>query len=80
MAQTQTTIHIFVEVTKNDHRKVEFQQDRVTGRQIKEAAGVPLENDLALREEGELHLVTNDETVTIKNGQHFVSLPPGTIS
>lgn len=77
---TVTTIHIFVEVTKNDQRKVEFQQDQVSGRQIKDAAGVPLDSDLAVRREGKLELVTNDETIAIKNGLHFVALPPGTIS
>jgi len=74
------TVHIFVEVTKTDKRKVEFQDDQVTGLQIKEAAGVPLDSDLARREEGQLVLVTNEETITIKNGDHFVSLPAGTIS
>lgn len=68
-------IHIFVGKTK-----VEFETDQVTGRQIKEKAGVPLENDLALKDGGELILVTNDEVITIKNGQHFVDLPAGTIS
>jgi len=77
---TTTTIHIFVEITKTDQRKFEFHQDQVTGRQIKEDAGVPLDNDLAVRREGKLELVTNDETITIKNGLHFVALPPGTIS
>lgn len=80
MTTVHTSVHIFVEVTKTDHRKVEFQQDEVTGRQIKEAAKVPLDSDLARRVEGKLVLVTNDETITIKNGEHFVSLPAGTIS
>ncbi len=80
MNTDQTTIHIFVEITKTDQRKVEFHQDQVTGRQIKEAAGVPLDNDLALRTDGALELVTNDQTITIKNGQHFVALPGGSIS
>jgi hypothetical protein len=80
MKTAQETIHIFVEITKTDHRKLEFHQEQVTGRQIKEAAGVPLENDLAARREGRLVLVTNDETIEIKNGDHFVCLPPGTIS
>jgi len=74
------TIHIFVEITKTDHRKLEFTTDQVKGRQIKEAAGVPLDSDLAAREEGKLNLVTNDETITIKEGKHFVVLPPGSIS
>lgn len=77
---TAITIHIFVEVTKTDHRKIEFHEDQVTGRQIKEAAKIPLENDLALKQEGKLILVTNEETIRIKNGEHFVSLPSGTIS
>ena len=32
------------------------------------------------RPNGKLVLVTNDETIEIRNGEHFVSLPPGTIS
>jgi len=73
-------IHIVVEITKTDHRKLEFHQHQVTGRQIKEAAGLPLDTDLAARREGKLELVTNDELITIKNGEHFVVLPPGNIS
>ena len=76
-----TRIHVFVEVTKTDQRKIEFDSDQVKGQEVKAAAGVPLENDLARREPGRnLVLVTNDETITIKDGEHFVSLPPGTIS
>jgi hypothetical protein len=80
MTAIHTTIHIFVEVTKTDRRKVEFQQDQVTGAQIKEAAKVPLDSDLAHRVEGKLVLVPNDETITIKDGDQFVVLPAGTIS
>jgi hypothetical protein len=46
-------------VTKSDKRKIEFQQDQVIGAQIKEAAKVPLDSDLARRVEGKLVLVTN---------------------
>ena len=74
------SIHIFVEVTKTDHRKIEFQVDQVTGRQIKEAAKVSLDDDLAYKQEGKLVLVTNEETIKIKNGDHFVVLPHGSIS
>lgn len=74
-------IHIFVEVSKTDHRKVTFDHDRVTGADIKNAANVPLDSDLAIREPGKLEeLVTNDEPITITDGEHFVSLPAGTIS
>lgn len=75
------TIHILVEVEVHKPPvKLEFDTSQVTGRVIKDRAGVPLENDLARREGQKLELVTNDETLTIKNGDHFVSLPPGTIS
>lgn len=75
-----TTVHIFVELNKNDTRKIEFDTDRVTGLQIKQQAGVPADYDLARRQGQKLELVTNDQTIEIKNGEHFVALPPGTIS
>lgn len=75
------TIRIFVEVEVHKPPvKLQFDTSEVTGRTIKHRAGVPLDNDLARREEQKLELVTNDETITIKNGDRFVSLPPGTIS
>lgn len=73
-------IHIFVEISKTDQRKLVFHRELVTGLQIKDAAQVPADSDLALREHGQLVLVVNDETITIKEGEHFVSLPAGTIS
>lgn len=75
------TIHVFVEVENNQPPvKVEFDTTEVTGREIKTRAGVPLDSDLARRQGQKLELVTNDQTITIENGDHFVSLPPGTIS
>lgn len=75
-----TSVHIFVELNKNDKRKIEFDTDHVTGLQIKEKADVPTDYDLARRRGQKLELVTNDQTVEIKDGEHFVALPPGTIS
>jgi len=74
------TIHIFVEVSKTDHRKIEFDTNMVTGAQIKTKAGVDLGVDLGRRHEGNVDLVGNDQTVEIHNGEHFVVLPFGTIS
>lgn len=75
------TIRIFVEAeVHNPPVKLEFDTSQVTGRTIKDRAGVPLDNDLARREGQKLELVTNDDTITIRNGDRFVSLPPGTIS
>jgi hypothetical protein len=79
-AATQT-IHVFVEVeSQRPPVRLEFDTNQVTGKDIKERAGVPLENDLARKQGQKLELVTNDQTITIENGDHFISLPPGTIS
>jgi hypothetical protein len=80
MEMEKDVVRIIVEVTREDHRKVEFDRDEVTGREIKTAAGVPIETDLAARRRGQLELVTDDETITIANGDQFVVLPLGTIS
>lgn len=75
------TIHVLVEVDpRKEPVRLEFDMNQVTGRVLKERAGVPLDNDLARRRDQKLELVTNDETITIANGDRFVSLPPGTIS
>jgi hypothetical protein len=74
------TFHIFVEFSKNDIRKVEFHTDHVTGAQIKEKAGVPSNSDLGRRVEGKIEFISDDQIIEIKNGEHFVVLPAGTIS
>ena len=74
------TIHILVEIDRNTQKKLDFDQESVTGAQIKQKAGIPLENDLAQRHGQKLDLVTNEATISIKNGDHFVVFPPGTIS
>lgn len=75
-----TSVHIFVELSKTEQKKVEFNTDHVTGLQIKQQAGVPTDYDLARRQGQKLELVTNGQTIEIKNGEHFVALPPGTVS
>ena len=80
-SQKPQTIRIFVEVEVHQPPvKLEFETTQVTGRTLKDRAGVPLDNDLARRQGQKLELVTNDETITIENGDRFVSLPPGTVS
>lgn len=80
METATKTIHVFIEIDRNHKERLEFDTSDVTGSLIKERAGVPLDNDLALRRGEKLELVTNDQPITIKNGDHFVLLPPGTIS
>jgi hypothetical protein len=75
-----TAVHVFIEIDRHKQEKLEFDNAEVTGRQIKEKAGVPLTDDLALRNGQKLELVTNEQIITLKNGEHFVVLPPGTVS
>ncbi len=80
MKTEHATVHIFVEITKNDQKKIEFETNEVTGRQIKEKAGVSLDCDLARKERGRLVSVSNDEKIKIQNGEHFVVVSCGTVS
>jgi hypothetical protein len=73
-------VFIFLEIDRTTKKKLVFDTDEVTGRQIKEKGGVPLDDDLARRQGDRLELVTNDEVIRSKDGEHFVALPPGTIS
>ena len=78
--QVTNTFHIFVEFSKGDHRKIEFDTNQVSGRQIKEKAGAPVNTDLGRRVEGQIVYVPDDQVIEIKNGEHFVVLPAGSIS
>ena len=80
MQKVAPTVHIFLEIDRTTKKKLEFETDRVSGREIKDKGGVPLDDDLAKRQGERLELVTNDQVIEIKNGDHFVALPPGTIS
>jgi hypothetical protein len=80
-AAKATTVHIFVEINKNDQRKVEFESDHVTGGQIKAAAGVPAGFDIARRIGQKLgDVIKDDQVIEIKEGEHFVAVPAGTVS
>lgn len=74
-------INIVVEVNgRNQH--VQFDSSPVTGRQIREAAGVPLADDLTRLQHGKPTggNIGLDELVDIQNGDHFIALPTGTVS
>ena len=74
------TVEIVVVIDKHTRRELDFNTDRATGLEIKTRAGVPLEDDLAIRHDGKLELVTNNDPITIFNHEHFFVFPPGTIS
>lgn len=57
-----------------------FESDDVTGRQIREKAGIPDNYSLYLRHEGSNEPVAEDERVELHHGEHFFSRPPSNVS
>jgi len=78
-AHVTTKVTVFVEVTKTNQVKLEYDTDRVTADRIKAVAGVPADNDLAVRHGQKLEPVPTGE-FEIHNGEHFVAVPPGSVS
>ena len=64
------TVHVFI-----NKAKYEFDNAQQTGRSLKERAGIPLEDALFFDEPHEDKLITNETTISIKNGDHFHSQP-----
>jgi len=52
--------------------------DKMTGQQIKALAGVPSDYELFLVKGKESEPIGSNQTVEIKNGEHFRAIPPGT--
>ena len=80
-AAPRHVINIVVEVDgKNKH--VQFDFSPVTGRAIRERAGAPLTDDLTRLEHGKPSggNIGLDDLVPIKDGDHFIALPTGTVS
>jgi hypothetical protein len=71
--------HKPVTVVINDQH-VTFPTDDVTGRQIKEKAGIPPDYSLYLRHPGDNEPISNDEKVELHQGEHFFSRPPSNVS
>ena len=68
-----------VEVIINDKR-YRFDHHLVTGRQIKEKAGIPDSYSLYLRRPGDNEPIADDEEVTLREGDVFFSRPPSNVS
>lgn len=74
-------VNIVVEVDgKNKH--IRFDSSPVSGRAIRERAGAPLSDDLTRLVHGKPSggNIGLDEMVEIKDGDHFMALPTGTVS
>jgi hypothetical protein len=74
------TIHVFVQIENQKEIEVEFASETVTAAQIKLAAGIPPDFALAIKREGRPHPLRDDEVIQIKNGEHFIAVPNGTVS
>ncbi len=70
----QRTREIFVYVNRD--RVGPFTTDEVTGGQIKEKAGKPLDGELSVETGGRLVPVGNDETIRIHEDERFKYVPP----
>jgi len=80
-AVAKHVVNIVVEVDgKNKH--TQFDSSPVSGRAIRERAGAPLSDDLTRLVHGKPSggNIGLDELVEIKNGDHFIALPTGTVS
>jgi hypothetical protein len=80
-AVAKHVVNIVVEVDgKNQH--VQFNSSPVSGRAIREGAGAPLSDDLTRLIHGKPSggNIGLDELVEIKDGDHFIALPTGTVS
>ena len=74
-------VNIIVEVNgKNRH--VQFEKSFVTGREIRDASGASASDDLTRLVHGKPSggNIGLDDVVEIKNGDHFIALPTGTVS
>ena len=76
---TEKTEHNSVEVVINDKRYV-FELHVRTGLEIKEKADIPANYSLYRRSPGDNEPISNDETVTLHDGEHFFSRPPSNVS
>ena len=80
-AAPKHVINIVVEVDGRD-KHVQLDSSPVTGRAIRERAGAPLTDDLTRLEHGKPSggNIGLDDLVSIKDGDHFIALPTGTVS
>ena len=74
------TIHIFVQIDKQNPVKVEFDTDHVTGAQIKAKAGVPGDYELAIVHGNKRDAVADNQVIEIREGEHFIAVPSGSVS
>ena len=72
---TERDVHVVI-----DEKPYVFETHDVTGLQIKATAGIPENYSLYRREHGANEPISNDESVELKQGDHFFSRPPSNVS
>jgi hypothetical protein len=74
-------IHIVVEVD-GKNKAISFGHSPVSGREIRQEAGAPLTDDLTRLVHGKPSggNIGLEDKVEIRNGDHFIALPTGTVS
>jgi hypothetical protein len=78
--RVETEIHVFIEIDRHKQEKLLFDTAEVTGADIKAKGQVPPSDELFLRDGQKLVQIGDQQRITLKNGEHFVALPPGTVS
>ena len=69
-----------VRITVIVQNRYTFDTRRVTGRQIKQTAGIPLGFALYRRARGENEPIRDDAQVELRNGDHFFARPSSNAS
>ena len=69
-----------VRITVIVQNRYTFDARRVTGRQIRETAGVPADFALYRRAQSGNEPIAEDEQVELHNGDHFFARPPSNAS
>ena len=63
-----------------DEKSYTFDDADTTGLGIKKKADIPDNYSLYLRQHGSNEPIGDDEPVTLKDGEHFISRPPSNVS
>jgi hypothetical protein len=74
-AREQRTAEVII-----NGKRYRFDHHLVTGRRIKEKAGIPDSYSLYLRRPGDNEPIADDEEVTLREGDVFFSRPPSNVS
>jgi len=73
-------IRVFVQIESQKEIEVEIRSETISVAQLKASAGVPGEFALAIRKGDRITALRDDQVIELKEGEHFVAIPNGTVS